>query len=305
MSAYPKTIELTEVGMRDGFQMESLVLPAAQKIDVGRALIDAGVRYLEATSFVSPAAIPQLADAAEVVSGLKGRGAELSALVPNANGARRAVDAGIDRMTVFVSASETHNKKNVRRSIAESLSGLAEIGAIAADGGVRLGGAVSTAFGCPFEGEVSTDAVLRVVDGYAAMGADTVSLGDTTGMATPPVVAAICEAVMRRFPQIHLALHFHNTRGIGLVNVMTGLALGVEHFESSIGGLGGCPFAVGATGNICTEDLVYMLDEMGVASGIDLTKLIAVAKGVEELFGRELPGQVMKAGPRLRKAGHG
>nr|WP_277600253.1 hydroxymethylglutaryl-CoA lyase [Tsuneonella rigui] len=295
-------MRLTEVGMRDGFQMESRILSVEAKEHIGRGLIAAGLRHIEVTSFVSPAAVPQLADAPQLVRRLRGLGAELSALVPNVNGARRAVSAGIDRITVFASASDTHNQKNVRRSVTESLSRLKEIGEIARDGGVPLSGAVATAFGCPFEGDVAPAAVLRVIEGYAAMGADAVSLGDTTGMATPPIVEAVVGAIRAHFPDLPIALHFHNTRGIGLVNVTTGLALGIDRFESSIGGLGGCPFAAGATGNIATEDLVYLLNELGVRTGIDLPALIETAKEVEAAFGRTLPGQVMKAGPRLERA---
>ena len=297
--AYPTHVTVTEVGMRDGFQMEARVLPTERKVEIGLALIAAGVTQLEATSFVSPAAVPQLADAADLVARLKGRGAALRALVPNVNGARRAAAAGVDRMTVFASASETHNMKNVRRTVAESLAGLAEIGAIAADTGIALSAGVATSFGCPFEGEVSAAAVLRVVDACLAVGAVEISLGDTTGMATPRVVEPLLRMLRDRHPLTRFALHFHNTRGLGLVNVMTGLDLGIDLFESSIGGLGGCPFAVGATGNVCSEDLIYLLDELGIRSGIDLQKLIAVARSVQEDFARELPGQVMKAGPRL------
>ena len=282
--------------------MESRILSVEAKEHIGRGLIAAGLRHIEVTSFVSPAAVPQLADAPQLVRRLRGLGAELSALVPNVNGARRAVSAGIDRITVFASASDTHNQKNVRRSVTESLSRLKEIGEIARDGGVPLSGAVATAFGCPFEGDVAPAAVLRVIEGYAAMGADAVSLGDTTGMATPPIVEAVVGAIRAHFPDLPIALHFHNTRGIGLVNVTTGLALGIDRFESSIGGLGGCPFAAGATGNIATEDLVYLLNELGVRTGIDLPALIETAKEVEAAFGRTLPGQVMKAGPRLERA---
>ena len=300
MTASGNNVRITEVGMRDGFQMESRILPTNIKVAIGEALIGAGVRYIEVTSFVSRTAVPQLADAAEVVGRLRGKGAELSALVPNAGGARRAVAAGIDRVTIFASASETHNLKNVRRTVAESLNGLNEIGAIVRDANTALAGAVATSFGCPFEGEVSVDAVLRVIEGYVAVGADLISLGDTTGMATPPVVERVVAAIRSRFPDLALTLHFHNTRGLGLVNVLKGLELGISNFDASIGGLGGCPFAAGATGNISTEDLVYMLHEIGLESGIDLPALISVALRVEAEFGRVLPGQVMKAGPRLR-----
>jgi hydroxymethylglutaryl-CoA lyase len=297
--AYPARVTVTEVGMRDGFQMEARVLPTENKVRIGLALIAAGVSRLEATSFVSPSAVPQLADAAEVVARLKGRGAALNALVPNANGARRAAAAGVDRMTVFVSASETHNVRNVRRSIADSLAGLADIAAIAGTARIPLSAGIATSFGCPFEGDVPPGAVLRVVDAYLEAGVEEISLGDTTGMATPRNVESLLRALRDRHPRTPFALHFHNTRGLGLVNVMTGLELGVDRFESSVGGLGGCPFAVGATGNVCSEDLVHLLDELGIASGIDLQKLIAVAHSVQREFGRELPGQLMKAGPRL------
>lgn len=297
-----KQVQLTEVGMRDGFQMEAHILPTSEKIEIGLALLAAGITHLEATSFVSAKAIPQLADATELIRALKGRGAELNALVPNANGARRAISAGVDRMTVFVSASETHNIKNVRRTIAQSLDSLAEIGSLAVDSGVAISGGVATAFGCPFEGDVEPDAVLRVVDALVNMGANSINLGDTTGMATPPIVTTIVNSVRKRFPELPLSLHFHNTRGLGLVNVMAGLELGIDRYESSIGGLGGCPFAPGASGNVSTEDLVYMLDELGIESGASLAGLINAARLVEMRFGRSLPGQVMKAGPRLRDA---
>jgi hydroxymethylglutaryl-CoA lyase len=299
--AYPPQVQLTEVGMRDGFQMESRILTTDQKVDVGIALIEAGLTHLEATSFVSPTAVPQLADATELIVRLKERGAELSALVPNINGARRAAAAGVDRMTVFISASETHNLKNVRRTIAESLGSLQQIADIAAEAGIALSAGVATAFGCPFEGNVTPDAVLRVVDALVAIGADGISLGDTTGMATPSILRSLLTRLGERHPRVPIGLHFHNTRGLGLVNVMTGLECGVTRYESSIGGLGGCPFAVGATGNVCTEDLVYMLDELGISSGANLQRLISVAQSVEAIFGRQLPGQTMKAGPRLSR----
>jgi hydroxymethylglutaryl-CoA lyase len=301
---YPSEVRLLEVGMRDGFQMEPRVLPTELKIDVGLALIAAGVKHIEVTSFVSSTAVPQLADAAQVVARLKGRGARLNVLVPNVTGARRAVAAGVDRITVFVSASEAHNLKNVRRTIAESLTSLPEIGVIARDAGIAIGGAVATAFGCPYEGDVAADAVLRIADAFVAMGAEEIALGDTTGMATPPIVDSIVTHVRSRLPHTPIALHFHNTRGIGLVNVLKGLELGIDRFESSIGGLGGCPFAVGATGNICSEDFVYLMNELHIATGIDLGQLIGVAQLVQAAFGRELPGQVMKSGPRLRTKGN-
>ncbi len=294
-------VAVTEVGTRDGFQSEAVFIPTADKAGVIDALIGAGVTHVEATSFVSPRAVPQLADAHEVLARVARRAdAHLSALVPNPRGAERALGAGVDEMVSFVSASETHNRANLNAPIADSLANVAEVAAIAR-GRVPLRGAIACAFGCPFEGEVPVDAALRVVDAYAALGIDRLTLGDTTGMATPPTVARLVQAIAGRFPQMRVALHFHNTRGIGLANVMVGLDLGIREFESSIGGLGGCPFAPGATGNVCTEDLVYLLEESGFDTGVDLEALIAVAQRVEAIIGRTLPGQVMKAGPRLRR----
>ena len=294
-------VSITEVGTRDGFQVEPVLIPAEVKAAVIDAMIAAGLRHIEATSFVSPRAVPQLADAHEMLARVRRRAeAHIAALVPNARGAERALGAGVDEMVCFISASETHNQANLNAPIADSLANAAEIAAIAR-GKTALRGAVACAFGCPFEGDVPVDAVLRIVEGYAKLGVDRLTLGDTTGMATPPTVARLVEAIGKRFPDQRIALHFHNTRGIGLANVMLGLDLGIREYESSIAGLGGCPFAPGATGNICTEDLVYLLEESGFDTGVDLEALIAVARQVEEIIGRPLPGQVMKAGPRLRK----
>ena len=300
-SIRPK-VSITEVGTRDGFQSEPAPIPTDVKASVIDALIDAGLRRFEATSFVSPRAVPQLADAHDVIARVKRRSdAHLAALAPNARGAERALGAGVDEIVCFVSASETHNQANLNASIDGSLGNVAQIADVAKGTGVALRGAVACAFGCPFEGEVPVDAVLRIVDRYATLGIDRFTLGDTTGMATPPTVQRAVESIARRFPDHAIALHFHNTRGVGLANVMVGLGLGIREYESSIAGLGGCPFAPGATGNVCTEDLVYLLEESGYDTGVDLDALIAVARRVETIIGRPLPGQVMKAGPRLRR----
>ena len=294
-------VTITEVGTRDGFQAEPKLIPAAVKAGIIDALVAAGVRHIEATSFVSPRAVPQLADAHEMLAQVRRRAdAHIAALAPNARGAERALGAGVDEIVCFVSASESHNQANLNAPIAGSLANVTEVAGIVR-GKDPLRGAVACAFGCPFEGEVPVDAVLRIVDAYAGLGIDRITLGDTTGMATPPTVARLVDALGTRFPALRIALHFHNTRGVGLANVMVGLDLGIREYESSIAGLGGCPFAPGATGNICTEDLVYLLEESGFDTGIDLDALIAVARRVEEIIGRTLPGQVMKAGPRLRK----
>jgi hydroxymethylglutaryl-CoA lyase len=293
---------VTESGTRDGFQAERNFIPTETKIAVINALIDAGVRSIEATSFVSPRAIPQLADAADVLGQVDRRsGVRLTALVPNARGAERAAAAKIDAMICFVSASESHCQANLNKPISAALNDVAEFLPIARQFGITVRGAIATAFGCPFEGEVEPDALLRIAEFYQAHGIDELTLGDTTGMATPPVVERAVTALLDRFPRLRIALHFHNTRGVGLACVMTGLQLGIREYEAAIGGLGGCPFAPGATGNICTEDLVYLLHESGYETGIDLDKLCEVARQVEAVIGRTLPGQVMRAGPRLKR----
>ena len=297
-------VAVTEVGTRDGFQSEERFIDTATKAEIIDAMIAAGVRRIEATSFVSPRAVPQLADAHEMLSRVTRRKeAHIAALVPNARGAERALGAGVDEVVCFVSASEMHNRANLNSSIADSLVNVAEVATIVR-GKVRMRGAVACAFGCPFEGEVPVEAAMRVIDAYADLGFEALGLGDTTGMATPPTVARLVEAIGKRYPRLPVALHFHNTRGVGLANVMVGLDLGIREFESSIAGLGGCPFAPGATGNICTEDLVYLLEESGFDTDIDLNALIEVARRVESVIGRTLPGQVMKAGPRLRRYSH-
>jgi hydroxymethylglutaryl-CoA lyase len=296
----PTRVEVTEVGPRDGLQSEKRFVPTDKKIELVNRLIEAGVPRLEVTSFVSPKAVPQLADAAEVMAGVdRSRGACLSALVPNKRGALRAAEARVDEMVVFASASESHNRTNVNRTLEESLKGFEDVVQVAREAGIRVHGAIATAFGCPFEGDVPASRVGEIARRYQEMGIAGVSLGDTTGMATPPLVEAAVAAIRAAAPGFPVTLHFHNTRGIGLANVMAGLALGVDRYESSFGGIGGCPFAPKATGNICTEDLVYLLQEMGIETGIDLGRLAAIACDVESAVGHSLPGQIMKAGHRL------
>ena len=297
---HPLHAQITEVGARDGFQAERAFIPTAQKIEFIDRLIDAGVPRIEATSFVSPRAVPQLADAAEVMAGVdRTRGTVLAALVPNKRGALRAAEAAVDEMVVFVSASESHNRKNVNRTVEESLAGFEDVAGVAGEAGIAVSGAISVSFGCPFEGDVAPERVGEIAHRFRQLGFTGASLGDTTGMATPPLVVAAVAAVREAAPGLGLALHFHNTRGVGLANVMAGLGLGVDRYESSFGGIGGCPFAPKATGNICTEDLVYLLEEMGIRTGIDLRKLSGIACDVEVAVGHELPGQIMKAGLRL------
>jgi len=300
-SAADRFVLVTEVGTRDGFQSEKEFIPTQVKAELINALIEAGVTSFEVTSFVSPRAVPQLSDAAQVMDMIVRKpGVRLTALVPNARGAERAAAARVDMMASFISASETHCQANLNKSIDAAIADFNDFAPIAKKFGIALRGAVATAFGCPFEGEVQIENIQRIVDAYIAAGARHISLGDTTGMATPPVVTRTVEAIRARHPDAIIALHFHNTRGIGLANVMNGLDLGIREYESSIGGLGGCPFAPGATGNICTEDLVYLLHECGYETGIDIDRLAVVARRVQEVMHRELPGQFMRSGPRLK-----
>ncbi|MCC5961392.1 MAG: hydroxymethylglutaryl-CoA lyase [Rhodobacteraceae bacterium] len=300
---FPHRVQIVEVGTRDGFQAVEGWIPTDTKAQILKALIAAGLRHFEATSFVSPRAVPQLRDGAGLLAELGvPEGVTLSALVPNLRGAEAAIAAGAGGLVVFVSASESHNLKNLNRSRGESLAALQAISDRAAEARMPVQGAIATAFGCPFEGDVPVAAVLKIAQAYHAIGIRRVTLGDTTGMATPSLVRQRVQALNAELPDMEVALHFHNTRGLGLANVMAGLDAGVWIYESSVGGLGGCPFAPGATGNICTEDLVYLLHECGIETGVDLDALCAVARQVEQVIGRPLPGQVMKAGQRLQTA---
>jgi hydroxymethylglutaryl-CoA lyase len=295
-------ITVCEVGPRDGFQIESAFIPTEKKIEIINALFASGIRAMQVTSFVSPRAVPQLADAEAVLAGIdRPEGALITALIPNLKGAERAAACGVDAVHTVVSASETHNLKNVNRSIDASLKDFEAVFALLDKSGIEIEGGIATAFGCPFEGVVPPEQVARIAKRYQDLGATSVGLGDTTGMATPATVRAAVRAIRAEAPGLGIGLHFHNTRGVGLACVMTGLAEGVTHYDASVGGLGGCPFAAGATGNICTEDLVYLLNESGYDTGIDLDRLIEAAKLTQSILGRELPGQVIKSGPRLRR----
>lgn len=297
----PTKVEVIEVGMRDGLQMETDFIPTALKAELLNGLMSSGIRHVEATSFVSPRAVPQLADAAELLATAdRPEGSNFAVLAPNLKGVERAIVAGADEVVVFVSASESHNQKNLNRSVERSLTDISSIARRLQHESIKKKGAIACSFGCPFEGDIELAALMKVVGHFYSVGFRSLTLGDTTGMATPPLVTHTLAAIRDEFPDLRITLHFHNTRGIGLANVMAGLQAGIDSYESSLGGLGGCPFAPGASGNICTEDLVYLLGELGIETGINLQRLIAVARRMEEVLGRELPGQVMKAGPRLQ-----
>jgi len=296
----PARISLREVGPRDGLQNEDPVGTGA-KIALIDALSATGVGRIEAVSFVHPRAIPQMADAEDVWRRVSRAGqVTYSALVPNLRGAQRALDAGFTELEAVVSASDTHNRKNVNRSTGQSLDEISQIIELAHGRGATCQVVVSTAWGCPYEGDVPVERVAAVAGRAVADGADSASFGDTTGMATPCRVRALVGTFRSAHPEMPLNLHFHNTRGAGLANVLAALDMGVADFDASVGGLGGCPYAPGATGNIATEELVHMVEDMGVATGVDLERLIGVAAEAERIVGHKLPSQVLRAGPRTR-----
>jgi hydroxymethylglutaryl-CoA lyase len=300
MTDLPSRVSLREVGPRDGLQNEDPV-PTDGKVELIDALSTTGLRRIEAVSFVHPKAIPQMGDADEVWARItRNPEVEYSALVPNVRGMQRALAAGFTDIEVVISASDTHNRRNINRSTDESLADVPELVSMAHDAGGTLQVIVSTAWGCPYEGDIPVERVLHVVREAVAAGADSIAYGDTTGMATPTRVVELVGETRSTHPDVPLGLHFHNTRGTGLANVYAALQLGVDDFDASVGGLGGCPYAPGASGNIATEELVHMLEDMGVETGVDLEALIAAAAYAEKLVGRELPSQVLRAGPRTR-----
>jgi hydroxymethylglutaryl-CoA lyase len=300
MAGAPPEVRVREVGPRDGFQNEPEVIATDDKVRLIDMLAATGLPRLEVTSFVRPDVIPQLADAEEVLRRIRRpEGVSYSVLIPNERGLERAVELRdrFDEVNLFLSASETHNRKNVNRSIAESLEGLARTIERARAAGLRCEGVISVSFGCPFEGEVPPDRVFGIAERLAEAGCAEVSFGDTTGMANPRQVGEFFASARARLPGVELTAHFHNTRGQGLANVLAALSEGVESFESAFGELGGSPVTPGATGNIATEDLVSMLHEMGIDTGVDLVALIDASRTVQELLGRPLGAHVLRAGP--------
>jgi hydroxymethylglutaryl-CoA lyase len=298
----PAHVTICEVGTRDGFQIEPEFIPTELKIEVVNLLSDAGLPRIEVTSFVHPKSVPQLRDAEALMAAIRRRpGTRYAALVPNEKGAVRAVDAGVDAIHTVVSASESHNLANVNMPIAESLAKLAVVLRVAERAKVHVGCGISTSFGCPFEGAVPLGQLERVVRGLVDAGARAIGLADTTGMANPLQVGRVLEHLQPRFPGIEWTLHTHDTRAMAIPNILAAMERGVTNFDSSIGGLGGCPFAPGASGNVCTEDLVHCLHAMEVATGIDLDRLLAASRRVQEVVGHVLPGQIVKAGPFTRR----
>jgi len=293
----PPRVSIREVGPRDGLQNEDVILSTEQKIALINSLSETGIRHIEVGSFVHPRVVPQMADTAEVFARIERRpGIVYSAIAPNLKGAQRAIAAGADAVQVFLSASESHNRSNVNMSIDESLQQAADIGRLVRESGKLFDAVISVVFGCPFEGDVPIERVLDIARRLLDNGAERLTLGDTTGMAHPRLVQEVCLAFAEHFPQAPIRLHPHSARGAGLANVLAALEVGVVRFDASVGGIGGCPFAPGAPGNVCTEDMVHMFHEMGVETGIDLPKMILCARNLETLLGHEVPGQTIKAG---------
>jgi len=296
-----KRLYIQEVSVRDGFQIEPKFVPTEQKVELINGLSRTGLAKIEVTSFTSPKAIPALADAETVLARIdRVPGVEYCALVPNARGAERALASRIDEMNLVMSASRTHNLANLRMTPEQSLGQFADIVRLA-DGRAAINASVSTAFGCPFEGEVSLTHVLDLLESLARIDIRRVTLCDTTGMANPQQVRAMCVAVKERWPEIVFTAHFHDTRGMGLANALAAVQVGIDRFDASLGGLGGCPFAPGASGNVCTEDLVHMFDAMGYETAVDLQALLAWAGRMPEIVEHQVPGQVVKAGPWTRR----
>jgi hydroxymethylglutaryl-CoA lyase len=298
---YPSTSEVREVGPRDGLQNESPI-PVGARIDLVDALTETGLRAIEVGSFVRPDAIPAMAGTDRVLAAITRRdGVRYRVLVPNLRGADLAIDAGADELEVVVSVSETHNGRNLKMSVDDSVVQIGHVVERAAAAGVAVEAILATSFGCPYEGAVDPASVVALAGRLREVGVATFSFADTTGMATPPTIVDLVDALVAGgWPAADVALHLHNTRGTGLANLVVAAQRGVRRFDASVGGLGGCPFAPGATGNVPTEDVVHLLDALGASTGVDLDALIRVALDLEAVIGRQLPGQVMRAGPWYR-----
>ncbi len=298
LDSLPKSVSIYEVSPRDGLQNEAGQVATHAKVRLIEALADAGLKRIEATSFVSPKWVPQMADGDQVCQMLdRTEGVTYSALVPNARGLERAIEAGVDEVAVFLSASETHNRKNVNKTIAETLKAFEPVVAPASKT-MPVRGYVSTMWGCPYEGDVDPKRGLEIAQTLLAAGCYQVSLGDTIGVGTPLQTRRILELFLKEIPAEKIALHLHDTRGTALANVLVGLDMGITTYDASVAGLGGCPYAPGAAGNLATEDLVYTLDGMGIETGVDLAKLWQAGQVAEAVCGRELPGKVHRAGVR-------
>ena len=298
----PASVRVREVGPRDGIQSEPTPASTKDKVRLIDSLSSTGLRYIEAVSFVSPRAVPQMADAREVWEQIDRRdGVFYSALVPNRKGAEIAAEAGVDGLQVFIASTDAYNLKNVKKTVAESLADVADVVEVGLQAGIPVEGTLSTVFGDPYEGDVDVSKVLGTARAMREAGIEAISFGDTTGMGTPVRVQRLVDGVNTELPGLAINMHFHDTRGTGLANVIAALDAGVDYFDASVGGMGGSPFASGATGNVCTEDLVHMLEDMGIETGVDVEALLESARIAQEIVDGELPSKLLKAGPRWRR----
>jgi hydroxymethylglutaryl-CoA lyase len=297
LSKAPRRLYIQEVVTRDGFQAENTFIPTEEKIALINRLSRAGYAKIEVSSFTSPKAIPMLADAEAVMKGIERvPGVEYTVLIPNLKGAERAISVGVDEFNLVMSVSEAHNKANLKMTCEDSFVALSSVIDLAHANKIPINISLSTSFGCPMSGITSLDELMYWIDRFAAVGVRGITICDTTGMANPAQVQAVCEAAQSKYPHLQWTLHFHNTRGMGLANALAAVNSGINRFDSSLGGLGGCPYAPGATGNICTEEMVHMFDLMGFDTQIDIDALLACSKDLQSLIGRTLPSQLLMAG---------
>ena len=290
----PKHVTLKEVGPRDGLQNEKVHIATADKVQLVDLLGKTGLNYIEVTSFVHPKWIPQLADAVEVLQAIKReKDITYAALIPNMRGFERALEASIDEASVFMSASESHNLNNINKTIDETFPVLEEVVLGAKSAGKQVRGYISTVIGCPYEGYIQPEQVLRVADKLLEMGVAEISLGDTIGVGVPTQVERLLEELLKRYPAENFAMHFHDTRGTALANIVKSVEMGISKFDSALGGLGGCPYAKGASGNVATEDLLYLFDEMGIQTGVEMNALLEVATFIEQKLGKPVASKQM------------
>ncbi len=297
MNNLPSSITLCEVGLRDGLQNEKTLLPTEEKISLFRGLIDAGFKVIEVGSFMHPKAVPQMADTDEVFKAIgQVPGVELRALIPNLRGVQRAVDCGCKKVKLNVSASRQHNLKNLNMTPEESVSRFADCVQASKDNGIEISGSISMPFGSPWEGRTPVEDVDSIIEAYMNVGITEISLSDTSGMAVPPQVYDLCAHVKEKYPEATWWLHFHNTRGLAIANILAAMEAGMTQFDSSFGGLGGCPFVPNAAGNISTEDVLNMCDESGIETGIDIVKVIELSKRIRDLLNHDLDSYILRAG---------
>lgn len=293
----PSSITLCEVGLRDGLQNEQCILSTEQKLKILKGLIDAGFPVIEVGSFMHPKAVPQMADTDELFQTLGGvKGVELRALIPNLRGIKRAADCGCKKVKLNVSASRQHNLKNLNMTPEQSVAGFASCVEAADEHGIQVSGSISMPFASPWEGRIPTSEVDAIIDAYLNVGITEISLSDTSGMAVPVQVYELCCHVKEKYPQVSWWMHFHNTRGMAMANIMAAMEAGMDQFDSSFGGLGGCPFVPGAAGNISTEDVLHMCEESNIATSIDIVKVIEISKKLRELLNHDMDSYILRAG---------